>query len=453
MGSRMQVDRVIDGVDRGHPDRPLQRLDPAGHSRPRGSGLIDPRREPRPRPPGRRLPDRRQLRAGGPCRRVPLRSHRVVRLRLHQHDPDRGPRRRLPAGPTTACSSSACSSGDRRVTPTSPAWSSSRSTGSPIRSSPDGCARARSTRSPSWVRDGTHKLSRWEAILPSMTSGSQAGILHGNNDGIPAFRWYERDREHLMASSNPADATLIVVADLERRRSAVEQRREHLQPHERRRDSVLPDDGDDQGRGWRDRRQQRIHVVLLQPDRLPALVHVVRRRVHQGAVPGSANTPIRRPAADASRLEVRRDARRQQRHPAGRQHRPDHRGDVPRRERHLRGLHRLRRAGAPLRSGEGRIVRGARRRRCGHRLAGQGDGRSATSLQVHRPVRPRPESRRDVPSTLWRQSRRVRPQPDERSRHRLRVEDQGRGVCLRQLVPVRDHPEQGRRSDASPVPH
>jgi uncharacterized membrane protein YvlD (DUF360 family) len=60
------------------------------------------------------------------------------------------------------------------------------------------------------VRDGSHKLSRWEAILPSMTSGSQAGILHGNNDGIPAFRWYERDREHLMASSNPVDATLIV---------------------------------------------------------------------------------------------------------------------------------------------------------------------------------------------------------------------------------------------------
>ena len=73
----------------------------------------------------------------------------------------------------------------------------------PSRSWPAGCAPGRSTRWPSMVRDGTHKLSRWEAILPSMTSGSQAGILHGNNDGIPAFRWYERDREHLMASSNP----------------------------------------------------------------------------------------------------------------------------------------------------------------------------------------------------------------------------------------------------------
>jgi uncharacterized membrane protein YvlD (DUF360 family) len=61
-----------------------------------------------------------------------------------------------------------------------------------------------------WVRDRSHKLSRWEAILPSMTSGSQAGILHGNNDGIPAFRWYERDRQHLMVSSNPVDAAEMV---------------------------------------------------------------------------------------------------------------------------------------------------------------------------------------------------------------------------------------------------
>ena len=62
----------------------------------------------------------------------------------------------------------------------------------------------------SWIRDGSHTLSRWEAILPSMTSASQAGILHGNNDGIPAFRWYERDRQHLMVSSNPVDAGEIV---------------------------------------------------------------------------------------------------------------------------------------------------------------------------------------------------------------------------------------------------
>ena len=62
----------------------------------------------------------------------------------------------------------------------------------------------------SWVREGAHRLSRWEALLPSMTSASQLGILHGNNDGIPAFRWYKRDRQKLMVSSNPKDAAEIV---------------------------------------------------------------------------------------------------------------------------------------------------------------------------------------------------------------------------------------------------
>src|SRR3954447_12054933 len=62
----------------------------------------------------------------------------------------------------------------------------------------------------SWVRAGSHRLSRWEALLPSMTSASQLGILHGNNDGVPAFRWYERDRQKLMVSSNPKDASEIV---------------------------------------------------------------------------------------------------------------------------------------------------------------------------------------------------------------------------------------------------
>jgi len=61
-----------------------------------------------------------------------------------------------------------------------------------------------------WVRGGSHTLSSWEALLPSMTSASQAGILHGNNDGIPAFRWYERDTKRLMVSSNPDNAAEIV---------------------------------------------------------------------------------------------------------------------------------------------------------------------------------------------------------------------------------------------------
>jgi uncharacterized membrane protein YvlD (DUF360 family) len=59
------------------------------------------------------------------------------------------------------------------------------------------------------IRDGTHRLGRWEALAPSMTSAGQAGILHGNNAGIPAFRWWEKDRGYLMVSNHPEDAWLI----------------------------------------------------------------------------------------------------------------------------------------------------------------------------------------------------------------------------------------------------
>ena len=99
-----------------------------------------------------------------------------------------------------------------------------------------------------WIRDGSHMLSQWEAILPSMTSASQAGILHGNNDGIPAFRWYERDRQHLMVSSNPVDAAEIVQPRVERRGPPVEQRGQHLQPRDRRRHARVRHDGGHQGR-------------------------------------------------------------------------------------------------------------------------------------------------------------------------------------------------------------
>ncbi len=61
-----------------------------------------------------------------------------------------------------------------------------------------------------WVREGSHRLDGWTAMLPSQTSASQAGILHGNNDGIPAFRWYEKKAKRLMVSNHPADATEIV---------------------------------------------------------------------------------------------------------------------------------------------------------------------------------------------------------------------------------------------------
>jgi len=61
-----------------------------------------------------------------------------------------------------------------------------------------------------WIRSGQMKLDKWTALLPSQTSASQAGILHGNNSFIPAFRWWEKDTQRMLVSNHPDDATEIV---------------------------------------------------------------------------------------------------------------------------------------------------------------------------------------------------------------------------------------------------
>jgi putative membrane protein len=52
-----------------------------------------------------------------------------------------------------------------------------------------------------WIAEGTHELTTWEPDLSAQTSASQAGILLGNNTGIPAFRWYDKRTSKLMVSS------------------------------------------------------------------------------------------------------------------------------------------------------------------------------------------------------------------------------------------------------------
>jgi uncharacterized membrane protein YvlD (DUF360 family) len=61
----------------------------------------------------------------------------------------------------------------------------------------------------SWIRTGTHRLGHWNALLPSTTPASQAGILHGNNDGIPNFRWLEKETGRILVANHPEDATVI----------------------------------------------------------------------------------------------------------------------------------------------------------------------------------------------------------------------------------------------------
>jgi uncharacterized membrane protein YvlD (DUF360 family) len=57
-----------------------------------------------------------------------------------------------------------------------------------------------------WLSEGSHRLGKYEALAPSMTSAGQVGILHGVQPGIPAFRWWEKERNYLMVSNHPDDA-------------------------------------------------------------------------------------------------------------------------------------------------------------------------------------------------------------------------------------------------------
>ncbi|MDH6696891.1 uncharacterized membrane protein YvlD (DUF360 family) [Streptomyces sp. MAA16] len=62
------------------------------------------------------------------------------------------------------------------------------------------------------LADGTHRLTPWRTDWSSQTGASQLGILHGSNDDIPAFRWYEKDTREVMVCNRPTSA-----AELQRR--------------------------------------------------------------------------------------------------------------------------------------------------------------------------------------------------------------------------------------------
>ena len=65
-----------------------------------------------------------------------------------------------------------------------------------------------------WVAEDGYRLSEWETDLSSQTGASQAGILLGSNEDIPAFRWVEKETQTMMTCSAPADC-----AEIERRRA------------------------------------------------------------------------------------------------------------------------------------------------------------------------------------------------------------------------------------------
>jgi uncharacterized membrane protein YvlD (DUF360 family) len=63
-----------------------------------------------------------------------------------------------------------------------------------------------------WIADDGYHLAEWETDLSSQTGASQAGILLGSNENIPAFRWVEKENGRMLVCSSPSDC-----AEIERR--------------------------------------------------------------------------------------------------------------------------------------------------------------------------------------------------------------------------------------------
>ena len=59
------------------------------------------------------------------------------------------------------------------------------------------------------VREEKYTLRRWFCGLPSATPYCQAGIFHGENEGIPAFRFYDKALRQVITCNSPAGVQYI----------------------------------------------------------------------------------------------------------------------------------------------------------------------------------------------------------------------------------------------------
>ena len=106
------------------------------------------------------------------------------------------------------------SSGSRsaRAAPSAPTCRESSSSRSTVSRCPSCGARCATGTRRTW-RGGSPRarttLTVWEPDLSSQTGASQAGILLGSNDDIPAFRWVDKESGLLTACSAPDDCAKI----------------------------------------------------------------------------------------------------------------------------------------------------------------------------------------------------------------------------------------------------
>ena len=140
-----------------------------------------------------------------------------------------------------------------------------------------------------WIADDGYRLAEWETDLSSQTGASQAGILLGSNEDIPAFRWVEKENGRMLVCSSPSDC-----AEIERRHATG-----HRPAHRRRGQPRQPALG--RGRGRHPHGQPHRGRAQGQP-RLPRLPrqrlqrHARARAVRRGRS-GSRSAPRCGPSA------------------------------------------------------------------------------------------------------------------------------------------------------------
>ena len=244
-----------------------------------------------------------------------------------------------------------------------------------------------------WLAAGTHRLVEWETDLSSQTGASQAGILLGSNDDIPAFRWVEKETGTLMTCSAPRDC-----AEIERRHANGA--------------GLLVDGGTSRGNLLSGGAEE----VILTVSRIGAErkanpgyraffanVHNVnagrgalrrgdRARALGGCPPATARCAAARTPRRNLSVRARGDVRRPPR--------PDRLlgdlGHASRASRCLRDVLELRRGRAPLGSRTPRHPRSAPQARQAARPDRTGSSLRAAAVRDRRPLRPRADPGRDV---------------------------------------------------------
>ena len=283
-----------------------------------------------------------------------------------------------------------------------------------------------------WIAEDGYHLTGWETDLSSQTGASQAGILLGSNENIPAFRWVEKATGRVMTCSAPADC-----AEIERRHATDK--------------GLLMNGGASRGNllsGQADEVILTVSRIEAEKQANPGLPDVLRERLQRdpGARPRRLGgdprvdgrpegRPARRPAARPSRRRLPVHARRD----VHRRPRPDRpvgpHGHDEGTARGLRDLLELRRGRPPLGPRARRHARGAAQARPAVRAHREGPPLRPPSVRDRRPLRPRSDAGRDVQAAERLRARRARPALARGGRrdvpHERRRERQGRRSRLR----------------------